>query len=267
MPAEDFTYSYYAHALRIAKSAGYLFASFSEARELADTPQPVCLLRHDCDNDLTLATRFAQVEAAHDVSATYFIMTRSAMYNPLAGPLAKIIERLRALGHRLGLHFDEELVADHTDAQVREAIDFECEVLERYFGQAIDVVSFHRPSRRVLDGHLNIDRLNTYSIRDVGSYQYVSDSSYVSRIDLLRAFTTRHFLKLHLNLHPEWWAVEKGDITERWKAILASGFALRQDDLWRREDAFLQRFNITLSPHGDPRALPASRVYARYDLD
>ena len=62
------------------------------------------ILRHDVDLSLDAALRMAELEAEAGAAATYFLMTRSEFYN-LDSPAGEAaIERLRELGHRVGLH-------------------------------------------------------------------------------------------------------------------------------------------------------------------
>ena len=62
------------------------------------------ILRHDVDLSLDAALRMAELEAEAGAAATYFLMTRSDFYNLDSPSGAAAIERLRELGHRVGLH-------------------------------------------------------------------------------------------------------------------------------------------------------------------
>ena len=57
----------------------------------------------------------AELEAERDVSATYFLMTRSVFYNLDSREGEATLERLRELGHRVGLH----AVYPHVDLDER----------------------------------------------------------------------------------------------------------------------------------------------------
>src|SRR5262249_51034367 len=61
-------------------------------------------LRHDVDLSLAAAVRLAELEAERDVTATYFLMTRSVFYNLASEEGERTLEHLRALGPRVGLH-------------------------------------------------------------------------------------------------------------------------------------------------------------------
>lgn len=94
-----FDLDHYRELLEAAKAGDYRFSFFD--RE----PQPGDLiLRHDIDLSLEAAVEMAELEAGLGIAATYFLMTRSVFYN-LGSPAGeRTLNRLRELGHRVGLH-------------------------------------------------------------------------------------------------------------------------------------------------------------------
>src|SRR5262249_33068347 len=131
----DFSLEHYGALLGAAKAGGYRFASFER------DPRPrSLLLPHDVDLSLHAALRMAGRQASLGAAATYFLMTRSEFYN-LSSPSGEAaIERLRALGHRVGLH------AVYPDATLDGRFD--------------PVVAWHNPDPRYmsapLDGVVNV---------------------------------------------------------------------------------------------------------------
>ena len=95
----SFDLTHYAEILEAAQAGGYRFAFF-------DTPpEPgTVILRHDVDLSLDAALRLAEVEADAGAAATYFLMTRSEFYNLDSQSGEDAVDRLRRLGHRVGLH-------------------------------------------------------------------------------------------------------------------------------------------------------------------
>lgn len=263
---DEFTYEYYRESMREALRVGYHFETFSSLPLRDDSKKFVCLLRHDCDNDLDKAVDLARVEMDLGVRATYFVMTRSAMYNPFALTSVRSICEISRLGHEIGLHFDEALVAECSENELQEYIDLDRALIRQYIGVEAHAVSFHRPGKRILENIVKIREINTYSKTDMASFQYISDSSHIMRVNLPLVFKTTAFPRLHLNLHPEWWSAMPGTVHDRWKEILASGLYSRQRELWEREDAFLLRFAVSLSPDGEARELPKHRIYKRYEV-
>lgn len=95
----EFSLAHYRELLEAARAGGYRFAFFDRTPKAGDL-----LLRHDVDLSLDAALRMAELEAGLGAAATYFLMTESEFYN-LASPSAgRAIDRLRALGHRVGFH-------------------------------------------------------------------------------------------------------------------------------------------------------------------
>ena len=95
----SFDLTHYAEILEAAKAGGYRFAFFDTPPE----PETV-ILRHDVDLSLDAALRLAEVEADAGAAATYFLMTRSEFYNLDSQSGEDAVDRLRRLGHRVGLH-------------------------------------------------------------------------------------------------------------------------------------------------------------------
>ena len=95
----EFTLDHYRELLDAAQSGGYRFAFFDHPPEAGDL-----LLRHDVDLSLDAALRLAQLEADAGAHSTYFLMTESVFYNLASNEGRSAIERLRALGHGVGLH-------------------------------------------------------------------------------------------------------------------------------------------------------------------
>jgi hypothetical protein len=94
-----FDLRHYRELLGTARAGGYRFAGFDREPEPGDL-----LLRHDVDLSLPAAVELAELEAEEGASATYFLMRESVFYNLDSEEGRGAIERLRALGHRVGLH-------------------------------------------------------------------------------------------------------------------------------------------------------------------
>jgi hypothetical protein len=95
----SFDLGHYRELIEAARAGGYRFAFFDS------TPRPgELLLRHDVDLSLEAALAMAELEAELGAPATYFLMTRSEFYNLDSPSGEAAIERLRRLGHRIGLH-------------------------------------------------------------------------------------------------------------------------------------------------------------------
>jgi hypothetical protein len=95
----SFDLGHYRELIEAARAGGYRFAAFDSTPSAGDL-----LLRHDVDLSLEAALAMAELEAELEAPATYFLMTRSEFYNLAAPSGAEAIERLRRLGHGVGVH-------------------------------------------------------------------------------------------------------------------------------------------------------------------
>ena len=95
----SFSVDHYGELLAAARQGGYRFRFFDREPEPGDL-----LLRHDVDLALEAAVEVAQLEADAGVGATYFLMTESVFYNLDSHEGRTALQRLRQLGHRVGLH-------------------------------------------------------------------------------------------------------------------------------------------------------------------
>src|SRR5947209_3393674 len=94
-----FELGHYRELIEAAKQGGYRFAGFDSTPRAGDV-----LLRHDVDLSLEAALAMAELEAELEAPATYFLMTRSEFYNLDAPSGHDAVDRLRRLGHGVGLH-------------------------------------------------------------------------------------------------------------------------------------------------------------------
>jgi hypothetical protein len=94
-----FDLDHYRELVQAARAGGYRFAFFDRDPRPGDV-----LLRHDVDLSLEAAVAMAELEAQLEAPATYFLMTESVFYNLASAVGERALERLRALGHRVGLH-------------------------------------------------------------------------------------------------------------------------------------------------------------------
>jgi catechol 2,3-dioxygenase-like lactoylglutathione lyase family enzyme len=188
-----FDLDHYCDLLEAAQAGGYRFAFFDREPEAG-----TILLRHDVDLSLDAALRMAELETTAGAAATYFLMTRSEFYNLDSASGEAAVERLRALGHRVGLH------------AVWPQVDRD----ERFD----PVLAWHNPDpdymREPVDGLVNVMEAPWADV-------YRSDSNQHWRQgcphDELRAST---FEWLQLLTHPEIWAYPGGTMRETMLSML-----------------------------------------------
>jgi hypothetical protein len=191
----DFSLGHYRALLDAARAGGYRFAWFEGEPGAGDL-----LVRHDVDLSLDAALQMAELEAEAGAAATYFLMTRSVFYNLSSSEGEAAIERLRALGHRLGLH------AVHPHVDLDERFD--------------PVLAWHNPEPDYLsapvDGAVNVMQPPYFS-----ADRYRSDSNQHWRHGCPHEeLAARRFEWLQLLVHPEIWAYPGETMRETMQAML-----------------------------------------------
>jgi hypothetical protein len=176
---------------------GYRFAHFDHEPRAGEI-----FLRHDVDLSLAAALRMGELEAARGVSATYFLMTRSVFYNLASHEGDAAVRRLRALGHRVGLH------AVHPHIDLDERFD--------------PVLAWHNPDpefmREPLDGLVNVMSPPWF---DPAHYRSDSNQHWRSG-DPAPALAAGEFEWLQLLTHPEIWAFGGATMRETMESMLAA---------------------------------------------
>jgi hypothetical protein len=201
-----FDLAHYRELLDAAKAGGYRFAFFDKEPGPEDL-----LLRHDVDLSLEAALAMAALEAEAGAAATYFLMTQSVFYN-LASPAGeRAIERLRALGHRVGLH------AVYPDAGHDERFD--------------PVLAWHNPDPEYMsapvDGVVNVMQPGFFDPE-----RYRSDSNQRWRQGCPHDALARGELEwLQLLTHPEIWAYPGATMRETMLAMLEADKQVRLEQL------------------------------------
>jgi hypothetical protein len=190
-----FDLEHYRELLDAAKAGGYRFAFFDREPQAADV-----LLRHDVDLSLDAALRLAELEAESEAAATYFLMTRSVFYNLASPEGERAIERLRELGHRVGLH----ALHPHVDLD----------------GRFDPVVAWHNPDPEFMgepiDGAVNVMQAGYF---EPGRYRSDSNQHWRSGCPH-EELAAGSFEWLQLLTHPEIWAYPGETMRETMMAML-----------------------------------------------
>ena len=201
-----FDFAHYRELLEAARAGGYRFASFEATPRAGDL-----LLRHDVDLSLEAALAMAELEAELEAPATYFLMTRSEFYNLDAPSGADAIERLRRLGHRVGLHAVYPEVA-HDSRFDR-------------------VLAWHNPDPEYMTAPVE-DFVNAMQPGVFDEEHYRSDSNQRWRYGCPHEALARgDFEWLQLLTHPEIWAYSGETMRETMLAMLQAERELRVEQL------------------------------------
>ena len=212
-----FTYEGYRELIEELKAHGYQVTDYHHWREV-NRP---CILRHDIDNEPERALALAKLEKELDVTSTYFVLLTSDFYNVFSAAKRKMLREIAAMGHSIGLHFDE-VTYDGNEAGERNIlnsggvqayqekiislIQSEAATLSQALDLKIDTVSMHRPSKFCLESDLKIPGIiNSYGQEFFHDFKYVSDSRRRWREDVLSYIREEKYPRLHILTHAFWY--------------------------------------------------------------
>ena len=225
-----FTPERYAEMVRALLARGYSAVGY----ESVEPASRHLVLRHDLDMSLQAAEPIAEAEAVLGVAAHYFVLLRTEMYNPFSAAARATLNRIRGLGHEIGLHLDASLYGNDP-AALEQAAARECSALEDAAGAPVRVVSFHRPAEALLGyGKTLAGRRHTYEPRFFKDMGYCSDSRggwhYGAPLDH-PAVGAGHALQLLT--HPIWWTGAPAEPVARLGRFLETRRALLDSELAR----------------------------------
>lgn len=228
-----FTVSEYKKLLKSALNNDYRFISYTEMRDKRSV-----ILRHDIDGSLSAAYAMSRLERSMGIKSTYFIMIKSSVYNLFSDNSIALVKKIIANGHDIGLHFH---CLNKSKNILVKLLTSEIEFIESIFHIKIRVVSFHQPSTKDMNMSLTeLGLINSYSIKDVKDFKYISDSNKVWREqhpDII--FKNQIHQKLQLLIHPMWWMSQSDDSTDTcWNKVLLDNFKLIQNYLIKKEGAY-----------------------------
>lgn len=206
----EFTYRWYRDFLERLWADDYEFLGFSE-----DSGDCSAFLRHDVDLSLEAALRMARLEAGLGISATYFVMLSSSLYNPFERTQRERIEEIESLGHDVGLHFSTHEYWDDRRPgadEIEDRVTSELSVLESILDDGPTAVSFHIPPDYVI-GRSFDGFLNAYAPEYFEDAAYVADSKqrWRDQPPNVEAFPDT----VQILTHPGLWNGEDADFTGR----------------------------------------------------
>ena len=233
----EFSPEGYRQVLENALNNEFEFFTFHEKPEASKGKS--CLMRHDIDTSLKCALEMAQIENSYNIRSTYFLMLRSPAYNLFSRFAYDVISKLISLGHEIALHFD----AAHPAAMTKdlcEVVREESEILSQLCGRQIVSVSFHQPSKSILEGNLEIPGLtNTYNKRQMQGWYYSSDSNRVwKEHNAFTLFEQHEHSKVQILIHPIWWMYSDEIIEDAWDNAIKDNFMIMQQQFLDTEAAY-----------------------------
>jgi hypothetical protein len=191
--------SSYRDLIRRAETAGWSFGGFQDPPVAGGR---TIYLRHDVDYSLELAVELAELNNELGVSGTFCVQLRAQLYNAFERTEVGRLERLRALGQQVGLHF----VIDPGSTPTPEAVRQEFELLRKLVADAAPTFSWHQPTAPLLEDFEVLGLVNAYGPRFFREMPYLSDSTHRASVEELQTeLGGIDGSALQLLLHPVNW--------------------------------------------------------------
>ena len=247
MAESEFDLPAYEALLKQFLDCGYRTVSYdavqNQARHL--------ILRHDLDMSIQAAVPIGKIERGLGLTASYFVLLRTEMYNPFSKANRDDLLALLSLGHDVGLHFDASLYEDSAEA-IEDAVQAECQVLENLLQRRVSVVSFHRPAKSLLGRRGSIaGRIQTYQPEFYEEIGYCSDSRgawhHGSPLSNKAVIEKR---AIQLLTHPIWWCAPGKDAVEKLNWFVGQKQKLLQYELAQNCEPYREVFTGELPSIG-----------------
>lgn len=167
--------------------------------------------RHDVEFSPDIALEMALIEHDLGVKATYFFQLHCSHYNTLDEHYTTVLNKIKSLGHEIGLHFDAHYYNIHDESDLNYYIELDKRYFETSLKCNLEVFSFHNTNEFILNcEEYNYGGLiNVYSSFFKNRYRYCADSTGFWRYEILdevlRDSTVQH---LQVLTHDAMWCTE-----------------------------------------------------------
>ena len=181
---DDFTLANYERLIELAKEKGFQFILHKD--EFVPERKDI-IWRHDVEFEPDIALKMAEIEAELNVQASYFFQLHSRYYNLFDPCYRNVFNKIKELGHLVGLHFDCRYWGVEDEKQLDVYITLDRSYLEKNFEVEIDTFSFHNTTpftQSCLDYKYG-GLINVYSSFFKERYSYCGDSLGYWRFDRL----------------------------------------------------------------------------------
>ena len=196
----DFTYDSYLGLIKLLREHNYNIVSYHDWESCDKS----VILRHDIDYDMDKAVELAQFESKNGVKSTFFVLLTSDFYNVFSRANREKLQKILAMGHEIGLHFDETCYDSLEN--VKDCILSEKNSLENVLGLSVKTLSMHRPSKQMLEMDLKVDGLvNSYGSIFFKDIKYLSDSRRRWREPVEEIVASEQYNRLQILTHAFWY--------------------------------------------------------------
>lgn len=203
-----FTIAHYAELVGLAKEQGFQFILHKD--EFVEDRKDI-IWRHDVEFSPDIALRMAEIEHELGVQATYFFQTHSEFYNIFEPYFTRILNRIKNLGHHIGLHFDSHYYGINSAEMLDKYISLDRKYFEEVFHLELDTFSFHNTTPFVLSckDYRYGGLINVYADCIKKNYQYCADSTGYWRYEILdEVLRDRDVRHLQVLTHDAMWSEE-----------------------------------------------------------
>jgi hypothetical protein len=203
----DFTLTDYKYLLEHLQ-AQWRILRLCDAYATSVVEPSTLILRHDIDISPALALLVAEIESAMGVHATYFVALH-LHYNPHFPQHAQALQRIAAMGHEIGLHYDSNLYPATSLAQNLALLDRHVQILQEICASPIVSIARHNPSLSTQSDPFQACEKyhNAYARSLFTDTVYISDSCGAWRTNGLRpCWQALQPTRIYLLLHAEQWA-------------------------------------------------------------
>lgn len=201
----DFTYTSYKDMLYLLQEEGYAITDYHGYNSYHEE-NDIVILRHDIDNSIEKAAGMAELEHKFGVFSTYFVLVSSEFYNVAAKKNLDMLKEIHAMGHRIGLHFDEMCYKGKGLKEIVASAVREKEILQNVIEIPVTTVSMHRPSKIMLENDVLFPSMvNSYSDTFFKGFKYLSDSRMHWRENAEEVIKSHDYHHLHILTHPFWY--------------------------------------------------------------
>ena len=163
------------------------------------------LIRHDVDITPWAALEMAELEHAEGATTTYYWRLHAHFYNLMDAEVVRCVQRIAALGHEVGLHYEPghflELGQDPVAGTRRDIATFEA-----LMGQPTRTIAQHQPTTGPLLEAISPDHADAYQKALVRDIPYFGDSGFHWREGCVCTKLGRHD-RLHTLIHPHSWTL------------------------------------------------------------
>jgi len=246
----DFSVTHYREILETAVKSGYRFIGYEE-RQAPAPGERVCILRHDVDYAPEWTLRLGAIERTLGIRATYFFQVCAKTYNLRESANYQTLQRLRQMGHTLGLHFDLTWKPDAHWEEIPELCRRDKAVFAAIAGiEPCEIISFHNPHRfgpQVLNQDVAGMR-HTYEKPFFSDMKYLSDSQGWYEGCMCKVFEEQRYPAIQLLMHADYWTEDtKGDFISdiaqlvKWRADELTQYLVEFHPVCRTNEERLRR--------------------------